>query len=157
MQRGIRGDQELDPSMLLRDTRTMGQRIVDFFKNPANVAMILVILGASVFYLPQFAIYLFFIGVFFFLWAFFQKQMLPCRLPQIAKVKDYNDLIPGIKKPRTARGIAFFGNDRDSNEELWFANDDMRTHVLIFGSTGSGKTEALVSLAYNSLRRRKRR
>lgn len=77
--------------------------------------------------------------------------MLPFRLPQTAKVKDYNDLIPGIKKPNMARGIAFFGNDRDSNEELWFANDDMRTHVLIFGSTGSGKTEALVSLAYNSL------
>ena len=27
----------------------------------------------------------------------------------------------------------------------------MRTHVLIFGSTGSGKTEALISLAYNAL------
>ena len=27
----------------------------------------------------------------------------------------------------------------------------MRTHVLIFGSTGSGKTEALISIAYNSL------
>ena len=27
----------------------------------------------------------------------------------------------------------------------------MRTHVLIFGSTGSGKTEALISMAYNAL------
>ena len=27
----------------------------------------------------------------------------------------------------------------------------MRTHVLIFGSTGSGKTEALVSIAFNAL------
>ena len=27
----------------------------------------------------------------------------------------------------------------------------MRTHILIFGSTGSGKTEALVSIAFNSL------
>ncbi len=27
----------------------------------------------------------------------------------------------------------------------------MRTHVLIFGSTGSGKTETLVSIAYNAL------
>lgn len=49
MQRGIRGDQELDPSMLLRDTRTMGQRILDFFKNPANVAMILAVLGGGSF------------------------------------------------------------------------------------------------------------
>ena len=27
----------------------------------------------------------------------------------------------------------------------------MRTHALIFGSTGSGKTEALISIAYNAL------
>ena len=46
-------------------------------------------------------------------------------------------------KPRKARGIAFFGNRKSNNDELWFNNDDMRTHVFIFGSTGSGKTEAL--------------
>lgn len=27
----------------------------------------------------------------------------------------------------------------------------MRTHALIFGSTGSGKTECLVSIAFNAL------
>ncbi len=27
----------------------------------------------------------------------------------------------------------------------------MRTHALIFGSTGSGKTEALIGIAYNAL------
>lgn len=58
---------------------------------------------------------------------------------------------PGINKPNIARGITFFGNDRKTGEELWFANDDMRTHALIFGSTGSGKTETLVSLSYNAL------
>ncbi|MDF2691495.1 MAG: phosphoesterase, partial [Gammaproteobacteria bacterium] len=36
-------------------------------------------------------------------------------------------------------------------EQLWFTNNDMRTHALIFGSTGSGKTEALISIAYNAL------
>nr|MBA2651237.1 TraM recognition domain-containing protein [Tatlockia sp.] len=66
-------------------------------------------------------------------------------------VKDYNDLKPGIGTPNVARGIAFFGNDHKTGEELWFANEDLRTHILIFGSTGSGKTEALVSLAYNAL------
>ena len=50
-----------------------------------------------------------------------------------------------------ARGIAFFGNDIKTNEELWFANEDMRTHALIFGSTGSGKTVALTSIAFNAL------
>jgi len=77
--------------------------------------------------------------------------MLPFRLPQIAHVPDYNDLKPGIKTPNMSRGIAFFGNDLKTNEELWFANEDMRTHVLIFGSTGAGKTETLVSIAFNAL------
>lgn len=76
---------------------------------------------------------------------------MPFRLPQISRAKDYNDLKPGINKPNIARGITFFGNDRKTGEELWFANDDMRTHALIFGSTGSGKTETLVSLSYNAL------
>lgn len=151
MQRGIRGDQELDPSLLLRDTRTVGQRVVDFFQEPTNVAIILISLSFFSFYVPEAAIYILLLGGGVFLYAFLQKQVLPFRLPQVARAKDYNDLKPGIKKPYMARGITFFGNDIDSNEELWFANEDMRTHVLIFGSTGSGKTEALASIAYNSL------
>lgn len=151
MQRGIRGDQELDPSLLLRDTRTMGKRVKDFLTNPAHVAIMLVAATVPIFFYPEAAIYLFCVFACLFVYAKFQKQVLPFRLPQVTKTKDYNDLIPGIKKPYTARGISFFGNDMVTNEELWFANEDMRTHVLIFGSTGAGKTEALVSIAYNSL------
>ncbi len=67
-------------------------------------------------------------------------------------VLDYNDPKPGtINEPQKARGIYFFGNELRNNQEMWFTNEDMRTHVLIFGSTGSGKTEALVSIAYNAL------
>lgn len=151
MQRGIRTDQELDPSLLLRDTRTLGQRIHDFFTNPTNVSIILVCVPVAIYFYPEAAIYIFLVCVCFFIYAIVQKQVLPFRLPRVAKCKDFNDLIPGIKKPNTARGITFFGNDRETGEELWFANEDMRTHVLIFGSTGSGKTEALISIAYSSL------
>jgi intracellular multiplication protein IcmO len=72
-------------------------------------------------------------------------------MPQRSGAPDYNDPLPGSSKPRKARGICFFGNRRLTEEELWFNNDDMRTHVLIFGSTGSGRTEALISLAFNAL------
>ncbi|HLB57466.1 MAG TPA: TraM recognition domain-containing protein, partial [Gammaproteobacteria bacterium] len=76
---------------------------------------------------------------------------LPFRMPLRSEAMDYNDPLPGTLKPRKARGICFFGNRKQTSEELWFNNEDMRTHVLIFGSTGSGKTEALVSLAFNAL------
>lgn len=149
--RGIDTKNELDPSLLLRDTRSFGQRIGDFLTDPSNVSIILFSLAAMAYYFSEVATLIMVTGFFLFLFTYSKKQKLPFRLPQIAKVKDYNDLKPGINQPNIARGIAFFGNDRKTGEELWFANDDMRTHALIFGSTGSGKTEALVSLAYNAL------
>lgn len=151
MMRGIDTRHEIDPTLLLRDTRTLMQRVADFFSDPTNISIFLFSLAAIAYYVSEAATSLMLIGVLVFIYTYTRKQKLPFRLPKISHAKDYNDLKPGINKPNVARGIAFFGNDRKSGEELWFANDDMRTHALIFGSTGSGKTEALVSLSYNAL------
>jgi intracellular multiplication protein IcmO len=149
--RGIDSRHEIDPTLLLRDTRTLGQRIGDFFADPTNISILLITFAAIAFYLAEGAFLFFIFGSLSFFYTYTRKQMLPFRLPKIARVKDFNDLKPGIKTPNMARGIAFFGNDVKTKEELWFANEDMRTHALIFGSTGSGKTEALVSIAFNAL------
>ncbi|HAU1152137.1 TPA: TraM recognition domain-containing protein [Legionella pneumophila] len=151
MMRGIDSRHELDPTLLLRDTRTFTQRLADFFADPTNISIVLISLAAVSYYFSEAATFLLIMGSIFFLYSYTRKQKLPFRLPQISRAKDYNDLKPGINKPNMARGITFFGNDRKTGEELWFANDDMRTHALIFGSTGSGKTETLVSLSYNAL------
>lgn len=151
MTRGIEGRNEIDPTMLLRDTRTVGKRISDFFSNPTNSAIILFSLSVGSYFFPEGVLPIFLMGCCCFVYAYTRKQKLPFRLPQVAHVPDYNDLKPGIKTPNMSRGIAFFGNDLKTNEELWFANEDMRTHVLIFGSTGAGKTETLVSIAFNAL------
>ncbi len=141
--RGIDSRHEIDPTLLLRDTRTFGQRVSDFFSDPTNVSIVLVSLAAAAYYISELASLILVFGFLCFLFSYSRKQKLPFRLPQVARVKDYNDLKPGIGTPNVARGIAFFGNDRKTGEELWFANEDLRTHALIFGSTGSGKTEAL--------------
>jgi intracellular multiplication protein IcmO len=151
MMRGIDSRQEVDPGLLLRDTRTMGQRIADFFGTPVNISVVLVSAAGAAYFAPYLSDVILIFGVLAFLYAYTRKQTLPFRLPQRAKVKDYNDLKPGSNKPFLARGITHLGNDRKTNEELWFGNEDMRTHVLIFGSTGSGKTEALISFAYSAL------
>lgn len=151
MMRGIDSRHEIDPTQLLRDTRTFGQRVGDFFSKPSNTTIVIISLAVATYYFSEAAIFMFLIGLIAFWYTYSQKQKLPFRLPQVTKAKDYNDLKPGIKLPNIARGITFFGNDIKSNEELWFANEDMRTHALIFGSTGSGKTETLVSIAFNAL------
>lgn len=149
--RGIETGKEIDPQRLLRDTRTLGEKIALFFQKPSNTALVMICILVLMIVYPVLTILCFILAMFIYFYAAKQKQILPFRLPQVSHLKDYNDLKPGIKTPNNARGIAFFGNDRKTNEELWFANEDMRTHVLIFGSTGSGKTETLVSIAYNAL------
>lgn len=149
--RGVDARHEIDPTRLLRDTRTMGQRIRDLLASAVNVAVILCFLAVASYSFTEMTTVVFLVGCGIFLYAYSRKQTLPFRLPKISHVKDFNDLKPGIQLPNIARGIAYFGNDRKTLEELWFANEDMRTHALVFGSTGSGKTEALVSLAYNAL------
>lgn len=149
--RGVEEQHEMAPQMLLRDTRTMGMKIVDFFKSPVNSAILMFSCGTAIFFLPAVCEIIALVGIFLFLYAYTRRSTLPFRMPLRSKANDYNDPLPGSNKPRKARGISFFGNHRFTNDELWFNNDDMRTHVLIFGSTGSGKTEALVSLSYNAL------
>lgn len=151
MLRGLEQKHEQDPSQLIRDTRTLEQRMRDFFKNPSYVSILLFGCAAASFVLPAFADLIGLIGIGFFLFAFTRKKTLPFRLPQRSHQTDYNDPLPGSGKPQKARGICLMGNDKKTNEELWFTNEDMRTHVLIFGSTGAGKTESLISIAYNAL------
>jgi len=149
--RGLEEQHELSPQLLLRDTRTLGMKIVDFFKDPSNSAITMITFAGTAFFFPSVCEVIALIGFCIFLYAYTRKSTLPFRMPQRSLAKDYNDPPPGSAKPRLARGIAFFGNNKKTNEELWFNNEDMRTHVLIFGSTGSGKTVALTSLSYNAL------
>jgi intracellular multiplication protein IcmO len=149
--RGLEERNEQKSQQLLRDTRTLGQKFADFLKNPLYAAFTLIMLAATSSFLTAIADICALLGILLFIVTTLRKTTLPFRLPMRSGRLDYNDTIPGTTKPRKARGIYFFGNQLLTDQELWFANEDMRTHVLIFGSTGSGKTEALISLAYNAL------
>src|SRR3990167_6841446 len=149
--RGLEEQHELAPQLLLRDTRTLGMKLVDFFKDPINSACLMISFAVASFFFPSICELIGIIGIACFFYAYTRRSNLPFRMPLRSKAADYNDPLPGSTKPRTARGISFFGNRKSNSDELWFNNDDMRTHVLIFGSTGSGKTEALVSIAFNAL------
>lgn len=148
--RGVNSNEELNEASLLRDTRTLGQKFSDFFKKPTNVSILIVATGLTTFFVPVIANLLFLLIVFFLIMSLIQKPHLPFRLPMRSKELDYNDERPDGKFYK-ARGIYCFGNQQKTDEELWFGDDDMRTHCLVFGSTGSGKTVFLTSLTYNAL------
>ncbi len=151
VQRGLNSNQEQNQQRIFRDTRPIGQRVVDFFKKPEAVAAGLVCVGITGVLLPAASDIYFLISIGSFIYSACQKNTLPFRMPMRSGKLDHDDVRPGTTKASKARGIYFLGNEKNNGDELWFANEDMRTHVLIFGSTGSGKTEFLVSLSYNAL------
>jgi intracellular multiplication protein IcmO len=77
------------------------------------------------------------------------NKVLPIKLPIELRDKytDYNAPLPGRLKYKKASGTVFLGNIRDSNLELWQEGEDLLTHQLVLGATGSGKTETLISQA----------
>jgi intracellular multiplication protein IcmO len=149
--RGLEAIHEPNQQQIIRDTRPLGKKILDFLRTPKGAATVVFVLGFFAYICYGLSDIAFVAGLTIYLFCALRHPILPFRMPKIANVKDYNDRAPGTDKPRQARGIYYFGNQDRTKEELWFANEDMRTHVLIFGSTGSGKTETLISLAYNAL------
>lgn len=149
-QRGLDSTQEQDYSRIIRDTRTIGMRIADILKNRVTLSVTMISFAITTFFVGYVSEFVLLIGLISFSYGYWQKRVLPFRLPLFSHEKDYNDILPN-NRPSVARGIYYFGNEIKSSEELWFSNIDMRTHVLIFGSTGSGKTQALLSITYNTL------
>ena len=52
-----------------------------------------------------------------------------------------------------AAGILYAGylRGKDAGRELWLSMDDLTRHVLMFGTTGAGKTETLLGWVLNAL------
>lgn len=82
-----------------------------------------------------------------------RRQHLDLRLPRAdcPDRLDWGDPKPGRKAVNKARGVFLFGWTFKGRRELWGATSDILTHMLVLGGTGAGKTETLVSMAYNAL------
>lgn len=80
-----------------------------------------------------------------------KDRVLPFFMPKSSRLIDQNEIHPGTGKPVEAEGVAFFGNSIESDDEIWFTDSNIRTHTLVFGTTGAGKTELLISICQNAL------
>ncbi|MEW5424613.1 TraM recognition domain-containing protein [Amorphus sp. 3PC139-8] len=74
----------------------------------------------------------------YYLWLTGLKIRLPFRAPITWPGPDYGNTSP-TGKPRSASGIFYGGFSYDDGQALWITNDDARRHILVMGTTGSGK------------------
>lgn len=166
-QSGLEPENEFKTQQRRRDTRTPFQRFKeDVLFKPEAASILMFVIGVAIMMSPTWHEYILLFSVLLFLYirASFKRYSLPFRMPMStgydanandgkgrSGIIDPEEINPANDKPTWAKGISHFGNRKKDNAELWFNNDDLRTHILIFGSTGSGKTVTLVSMAYNAL------
>lgn len=136
---GISKDQQVDSKDSIRDVRTWQQKLSKYLKTLEGMVIyfIFVVLFLAVFN-HIWEIWTF-IGVTGAFWMMSQNVVLPFRMPKSSGLLDPNDPPAGSIKPGPSSGISYFGNEKETNEEIWFNNGDMRTHIILFGSTGAGK------------------
>ncbi|MDR2198135.1 MAG: TraM recognition domain-containing protein [Deltaproteobacteria bacterium] len=142
-----------DRRKLARDVRSLSARLLAFLGERERLSPILFILALSGFLFPSLSFPLFFL--FLLLSArclvLSGSRGLPFRLPSEAERADPNSPGPGHRSLNRAAGVIFLGNDKSVGAELWLENKDILAHMLLLGTTGSGKTAALTSLAFNAL------
>ncbi|MDR3152783.1 MAG: TraM recognition domain-containing protein, partial [Deltaproteobacteria bacterium] len=151
--KGLEPGEQIDRRKLLRDTRSGAERAGAFCGDGDFVLKALAASAAAGFLFPALAFpaFLACLACFLGYLAATRDAGLPFRLPAAAGRPDPRSPAPGRRGYRKAGGIFFLGNEERTGAELWLEKRDILTHMLLMGSTGSGKTSALVSLAYNAL------
>jgi intracellular multiplication protein IcmO len=148
---GIEKKHEINRVRILRDTRPMFEQVMEILATlPAVVITYMCLAFCLVFIPPTFELVLL-VGVVYFFIPLSRKPDIPLRKRKSLHEIDHNDIHPGTRKAQESRGIGFLGNRISDNAEIWADADLLKTHMFILGSTGAGKTEMLISLAYNAL------
>ncbi|MDH0960915.1 hypothetical protein EGJ86_22215 [Pseudomonas sp. o96-267] len=147
----IEAEYEVEASRVIIDPRSFGQRCWDNLQHPRNPMIWAVISGLVTIVWSGFIPFAVF--VFFILWlaTATKPDVLPIHLPMDANKIDPNDAKPGGKAFYKARGSFYIGRSRNTGFELWASFKALTQHFLIFGTTGAGKTESIVSYIVNYL------
>lgn len=144
---------ERDQASTLVDTRSGKQKLRAALMDPpvAGLAVAAPAVLALAFYSYIELLFLVSLLMFFVVRKVHEAEGLIMRLPKSSGLKDPKDVDLSTGKPGDAAGIIYLGNDQDTKEEIWLTDNQARTHMLFLGTTGSGKTEMLISTVYNSL------
>ncbi|MDR1165821.1 MAG: TraM recognition domain-containing protein [Deltaproteobacteria bacterium] len=151
--KGLQPGESYERRKLLRDASAGPEKLLRFLAVKGNVLFLLAFFALAGFLAPSLAFVAFALSAAVVLaFALLTANTgLPFRLPQSAGKLDPNSPGPGHLHFRPAGGVFFLGNEASSGQELWLDKRDILTHALLLGTTGSGKTAALASLAFNSL------
>lgn len=146
----VRPDLELDPDLQIIDPRTGWERFYDGLEYPWMIRASAVFCTLWVFLFPG-AFWLAVMAHGFVWLAVAEKpDVLPIHLPFGAGRPDEHNPLPGAGlRPGKAEGGFYvgqiIGRSNLKGMEVWLGFKSLMQHILLFGTTGAGKTESIVS------------
>lgn len=149
---GVNKNHDLDPSLIKPDVRPISHKIREFSMTHGNVILLIFafISASALLYntfigrgpLPFYSIDIMFVLSFlYYLYASKNHAKFIYREGLDVESGENWD---------TDKGLIYLGNDNDGSA-LHFAADDVKTHMLVMGSTGSGKSRFLLGILYQSM------
>lgn len=146
--RGVEENTERDPQADIRETKSIYKKFGEYLVTKEGITTAFIFFVASMLVLPLIAEYIFILAlvVGIYLKSASGKTLLPFRLPESSGLQDWSEGQRGSSGK--AKGISFLGNEMKTKNEIWFSSSDMRTHILLFGTTGAGKAIALKEKVY---------
>ncbi len=138
---------------ILKDTRPKLVKLKADLREPDKAGFYFVMAAIVILFDPmlgKFADIIFVVFAVYFVWIFFATYTMPFKLPKSAGVPDENNVLPG-GGTGMSEGIMYIGNKEGDGEEVWFNNNDVKTHMLYLGTTGAGKTVGLKGISCNAL------
>lgn len=155
---GVQKNEDLHKSLLQREYRPLSLRVFDAMRDSGG--LILGVYAILPLLFPALTEWFLFFG--FFLWLLTRPKtdFYPLEAPAEIKTqlngKKINTLTdkykPVIGKAKAGgKGIFCIGFEEGTDRRIWLSDDAVRTHFLICGTTGSGKTRFLLALLYSAL------
>jgi len=152
----IEGNQEVPQREVIVDVRSRGQIFSDWLSQPKHFSFVMLICALLCFALPVLLPVLVFALVIFGDIYGRAVQYLPIRYPAWSPLKDPGDLDPAKDMPTKSKGIMYFGvidakDPYERSKQVFASADDLTRHMLVLGTTGSGKSEFLKGMTFNVL------
>lgn len=149
--RGTTNGQEIRQDHIVRDTRSGLKKGGDWLHGPGNLATVILMLAIISFAYPAVSDLALVVSGLLTWFGLTRIETAPLKLPVQAQMLDRNEQHPATGAPMKSNGIFFMGNELRTSKEVWLTNSDCRQHFLLLGTTGAGKTEALLGFAANAI------
>lgn len=147
---GITRGQAVSTANRREDVRRFGQKLDDWTATESGTLMtfgVLTVLALLVSWAPFLPEMIFVAALWIFLRNYrFTKRLwkMPFRVPAYLG-KIMRGTVRDSTTGKEGKGNLYLGKDLESEEEFWANTSDVNKHALMIGTTGSGKTEAIMA------------